>query len=604
MDGSNSGSLLGIRAREAEQNRGSSLRLAWPGPAPEGTVSRRILSALLLVASFLALLGPPGCSRPAKEALPPQPDQPRRGGTLRIANEAPSTLDPVLADDIYEGVIDNQIYEGLVRFDTELRVQPCLAASWVVSADGCTYRFTLRPGVRFHDGRPLNAEAVARSIERALDPERPGPCLAETYLRRLDGAREYQAGKAPAIRGVSAEGDDTVVLRLEEPLSFFLSVLCMNSLGIVPPLAPGELPNDHPIGTGPFRFVRRAADGSVILARNESYWGTPALLDSLDFVAATGASPSDMVARLMRGDVDVISLPAADRALVGEVAGYRILRSPEVSVSFLGINTSRPPLDRLEVRQAIAEAIDRARLIPPEGADREPAIGVIPPVLGGYSPTPKVLPYAPAQAQSLLAAAGYGRSRPLPPIDFYTSTSSAPFEADHLAAQLAEVGITIRTRRVSWPELDSRITRGQAPLFTLTWLADVPDPDSFLYFLFHTGESNNLFSFSDVPVDSLLALGRRLPPGPGRFEVYRQAESRVLSLVPMVPLYHETTAYAWDPAVEGIELNPFGFALTRFDRLWLRPGVASPGHVRGNPPGPSQSGAGQARTDAGEGAGR
>lgn len=525
--------------------------------------------ALLL----LVLFGGASCNRREPPGDSAFAEQPRPGGTLRILHEIPKTLDPVFVDDVYEGAVINQVYEGLVRLDQDLSVIPCMAESWIVSEDGRRYDFQLRPGVRFHDGRPLDADAVVYSFERALRPHEEGQCLAETYLIGIEGARDFREGRTPHLSGLQATGETRVMLRLEEPLSFFLSVLCMDQLKLVPPGAAHEDLEQAPMGTGPFLFVRRRADGGCDLARNPHYWGTPALLDSLSFVGGSMLKADEEVAKLLRHEVDAVAIGSSQRHLVEGAAGFKVRRSPEVSVTFLGLNTSTPPLDRLEVRQAVAMAINRPLLIEKQGGtELEAATGILPPRLAGYQPTPKVLPYDPAAARGLLAAAGYSRAHPLPVIDFYTNVSSTRWLEDELTRQLAEVGIHIRTCYLTWPELDERITDGQAPIFTLTWLADVPDPDSFLYFLFRTGEANNLFAFSDAEVDSLLAVGRRTKPGPDRFAVYRRAESRVLEIAPMIPLYHGGSLYAWEPAVRGVEVNPFGFALTPFCRIWFDSG--------------------------------
>jgi len=324
------------------------------------------------------------------------------------------------------------------------------------------------------------------------------------------------------------------------------------------------------IGTGPFAYRGRSG-GTITLARHASYWGGPALLDSLQFVASTDLAPDDQVAALLEGDVDVISVPSTRRSLLGDAAGYTIVRSVDIGVSFIGLNLDISPLDRLEVRQALAMGLDRPSLVAPEAAgELQLAKGVLPPVLTGYNPEPKVLPCDPQAARARLKDAGYDERHPLPPIDFYTSISSSSWLTDHVRDQLADIGVTVRVHQVTWPELDGRITRGEAPMFTLSWVADVPDPDAFLYFLFRTGEPYNVCRFSDREVDSLLALGRRMVPGPERSAMYRRVEEQVLRLAPMIPLYHAESVYAISPGVEGLELSQFGFALAPFERVWIR----------------------------------
>jgi len=198
-----------------------------------------------------------------------------------------------------------------------------------------------------------------------------------------------------------------------------------------------------------------------------------------------------------------------------------------------------------------------------------PATGILPPRMAGYQPEPKVIAYDPARARDLLARAGYGERNPLPPIPYYTGGEDTSRYERELVRQLAEAGIRLQIHSCGWAELDARIMAGRAPMFELSWLADIPDPDAVFYFLFHTGEPNNLFGFSSARVDSLLEAGRRMTPGPERFAVYRQIESLVIEQVPIVPIFTSTSLYAWNPAVRGVEPNPFGFALTPFSRVWF-----------------------------------
>jgi ABC-type transport system substrate-binding protein len=526
------------------------------------------VSVLLL----LGILFGAGCDRPGRDSAVAAMEHPVPGGTLRILHEMGNNLDPAAVDDAYEATVVAQIYQGLLRLDSDLGVSPCLARTWTVAENGRLYHLILRDGVRFHDGRPLTAECVVQSFERALDPRKEAPCLAETYLLWIEGAREFAAGRTSHVRGLRAAGD-TVEIRLTEPLGYFLSVLCMDQMRVVPPLRPGESPKQHPIGTGPFRFVECRPDGDILLARFEEYWGVKALPDSLHFVVPNaGATPAERVAMLLRGEVHVIPLGASQRRTLEEVAGPRILRSPDFSVSFTGMNRNHPPLDRKEVRQAIAMAIDRGKLISPAAAGMiTPATGILPPRMAGYRPEPKVLPYAPDSARFLLARAGYGLGHPVPPIDYYSTDADTSRYVRELRRQCREIGIELRTHRLTWSAFDARITRGEAPMFGLSWIADIPDPDAILYFLFRSGEPNNLFGFHDATVDSLLEAGRRMRPGAERFELYRKTESVILAGAPMIPTFTGISLYAWDPTVRGVDPNPFGFSLTPFDRTWFAP---------------------------------
>jgi ABC-type transport system substrate-binding protein len=544
---------------------------ADPGPRPGMPTPRAVATLVLLIALLPALLAT-ACGRPGRADAQAAEVRPIPGGTLNILHQMTSNTDPAAVDDAYEATVVNMVYEGLLRLDSDLGVSPCLARTWTVGEDGRLYRLVLRDGVRFQDGRPLDAECVVGSIERALDPRKEAPCLAETYLLGIEGARDFVAGRASHVRGLRAAGD-TVEIRLAEPLGYFLSVLCMDQLKIVPRLAPGESPNRNPVGTGPFRFVERRPNGDILLARFEDHWGGRAFPDSLHFVVPKpNADAAEQVAMLVRAEVHVIPLPASQRRTVEEMAGYRILRSPDFSISFLGLNRNHPPLDRAEVRRAIAMAIDRTKLISPAArGTTNPATGILPPRMAGYRPDPKVLPFDPDSARALLLQAGYRPDRTVPPIDFYSGSADTSLYCRELRRQLADVGIELRTHQLEWSALDARLNRGEAPMFALSWIADIPDPDAILFFLFHSGEPNNLVAYHDAAVDSMLEAGRRMRPGAERFDLYRRTESVILADAPIVPVSTGISLYAWDPSVRGVEPNPFGFSLTPFDHAWFAP---------------------------------
>lgn len=541
---------------------------------------RVVIGPLRPAALLLPALLPAWLAACSSESPPPPSPRPIPGGTLRILNEVPRDLDPVFADDVYEGTIINQVYEGLVRVNGNLGLVPSLARSWVVSEDGLRYRFELRPGVRFHNGDLLDADVVVRSLSRTLCPDRPGDCLAESYLEQIAGAAEFREGKAKEIRGLRALDSGTVEIELNEPLSFFLSVLSMDQTRIVPAKSVRSWTDleERPIGTGPFRFGERLADGTVILERNPDYWGQPAMLDSLIFVCQPAPETGDeTLLLLLKGNVDVASILPQDRDLVERKLGLRLTSTPELALTFLGVNTTLPPLDRLEVRQAIAHCVNRQGFLRSAEQDVLPAQGILPPGMPGYLPEAKVLSFDLAEAARLMRSVGYSPENPTPEVLLSTS-STGPTKTwleTEFAHRLAEIGIPLRVEVLPWPELDRKISERRAPLFTLAWITDVPDPDGFFYPLFYSGDSHNLFDLSDPKVDSLLTRARSLPPGSERFAAYRAVEKRVLETVPMIPLYHERVLYAWNPRVQGVEISPFGFSLIPFAKVWL--GTEEPG---------------------------
>lgn len=266
-----------------------------------------------------------GCSQDAvHEAADPEP-VPRRGGTLRFLCGRVDSLDPVISRGDHETAVLAQIYEGLVSLDGESGLRPCLAESWVITGDGRTCTLILRRDVAFHDGRPLDAQAVVQSLQRAV---RHAP-EAYTHLRLIEGVDEFVHGTRGRISGLEVAGPDTVRVRLTEADSGFLHALAMIQLGITAQPEGISNPNRTLAGTGPFRFVRRTSGGDIHVARNEEYWGARAYLDSLHFTSDAGLSSGEKVSRMLTREAHIMAGNAWEAEMLGDKAGYRLLRSAD-----------------------------------------------------------------------------------------------------------------------------------------------------------------------------------------------------------------------------------------------------------------------------------
>ncbi len=158
-------------------------------------------------------------------------ERPVQGGTLRIVEEEPQSLDPRASSSVYDSLPVNQMFDTLVNVDPSLTVRPGLAETWTISRDGTEYVFKLRDGVRFHDGSELTAADVLFTIRRQLGPE---TSLASSYLKVIDGAEEYTDGRRGDIPGLAILDKRTIRIRLARPYVSFLEVLAIDNLGVVP----------------------------------------------------------------------------------------------------------------------------------------------------------------------------------------------------------------------------------------------------------------------------------------------------------------------------------------------------------------------------------
>jgi ABC-type transport system substrate-binding protein len=517
-----------------------------------------------------------GCRTSHRGAASTSDPAGHRGGTLRVLSEPASVLDPAAIDEVYESVVVRQIYQGLLTFDPGLRILPCLATSWTISPDGTRYTFNLRHGVRFHDGSPLTARDAAFSLERCLTPGRGTQSLAATFLGPIRGARAYNEGHAASVEGIHVVDDQTLMIELERPCPVLLKVLAMDQTVIINRAAfeagGEERLERSPIGTGPFRYVRRQVDGGITLARFDGYWGTPSALDTIVFKPLPTGDKGKEAEALANDEGQLSSLPTGTSAKARDL-GLSVYRCPELSLTFLGLRLDAPPFDIPQVRRAVLLAIRREpiREIDPEGII--PVFGLLPPGMPGREPVDRMPQTDPAEARRLIAEAGYPEGRGLPTITIAISRGGEAVGriAQGIQTDLRAVGLDVRLQEYAWRQLDSLTVNGRLQAFMLSWVADLPDPDAFLYPLFDSHGETNLFGYSSPEVDGLLAEGRVLPPGEKRSAIYAKLQDVIIRDAPLIPLYHSSIAYAWRPEVHDVEIGPSGLSMIDFDRIYVSP---------------------------------
>ncbi len=506
---------------------------------------------------------------------------PRRGGVFRLLEEAPVSLDPADVDSVYEALPIGQIFDGLVALDPGLNIVPALADTWTISRDGLDVMIHIRQGVKFHDGSPLTADDVVYSFRRILAPARARKSIAASYLQIVEGAPAFSGGKSTKLPGIVAVDPSRVEIRLSRPYLSFLSVLAMDDLRIVPRHVlekKGDAAMRRaPVGTGPFRFVSWS-DDALVLSANDEYFAGRAYLDRVMILFPRADERDTGNARFLRGEIDIVKPTSDSLPLLQADPAIEMHRFQDLSVSFLGMNTTIPPLNDARVRQAIGAAIDRRALAEISPGMRSIAQGILPPGLPSYSPSPKAIDYSPERARALLVQAGHPGGRGLSPIPFYTSqvgSSALANSLDRLRNDLAAVGIPLEVHVVNWADLNDKIERHEAPLFQLGWVADLPDPDSFLRTLFEPGGSANYFDFDDAETGRSLERGASETNPLERARIYRGLEQSVLAKAPLVPLFHSVGVIATRRSVHGLKPGPMGFGALALESVWLDRSAAS-----------------------------
>ena len=496
------------------------------------------------------------------------------GAYRRPLGHDPQTLDPARISDIYSLSVSQQIFDGLVHFDQTLTITPALAEFWKASRDGLTWTFTLRKGVRFHHGREVTAEDVVYSLTRLLDPRtRSG---AADLFSNVMGAREFREGRAKTVAGLAAKDRYTVQIVLNEAVGPFVAVLAVGHAKIVPKDVVEQLGEGfgvQPVGTGPFKFERWERGREIALTANPDYFGGPPHLSRLVYRIFAGERWETTYDEFRQGNLEDAPVPSRDYRRVVASGGHIYVKRPMISVRFYGLNTRLKPLDDRRVRQALLYAINREAIIEEVYSGRYfLARGILPPGTQGFNPRLPGYPYDPQRARQLLADAGYPGGRGLPPLQIWSSGKLEALvrELEQIKQYLGAVGIEAQVSyQTDWPTYSKLLDEGKLPVFAYAWYADVPDPDNFLFKLFHSKSPRNFFHYSNPAVDELLVAARNAPDLQRRVELYQRAEQLVLDDAPLIPMMHHTYERLFQPYVRSVEVNGLGDPYVPLRKVWL-----------------------------------
>ena len=479
-------------------------------------------------------------------------------GTLVVGLVAePVNLDPAQVTDLNSNRVGRRIVETLVTFAEEsTQVVPGLAESWVISRDGLTYTFKLRKGIRFHDGAPLNAEAVKFSIERQIFPEHPFNKLGKYPFAN------YFFGNVKALEVMD---DQTIRFILKEPRASFLAVLTAGAASVVSPTAVRKTGADyalHPVGTGPFRYVSWDRGQRVVLERNPDYWRGPVKLERVIYRPIV--EDQARLTELLTGTLDLIVGVPAD--FVGQLEGNAkigVLKQVGAHVWYLGINNQKKPFDDRRVRQALNYAVNKDALVRDvlKGTGAVSRGPVLPGTRGADAAL-KAYPYDPERAKKLLAEAGYpnGFSTTMWVPESGSGMQAPVAMATVMQSNLKAVGVNVTLQTMEWGAYLAKLRSKEQELFALSWMAGTEDPDMVMYPLLHSSQwtpnGPNRSLYKNERFDDLLAQARHVTDQGKRAELYREAQRLLVEDAPWVFVDHEIQIAAFSRRVQGFKLHP------------------------------------------------
>ena len=456
---------------------------------------------------------------------------------------------------------DYLIYEGLVSYNQSLEIAPALASGWEINDDGTVYTFYLQPNAVFHNGRPVIAEDVVYSWERAANPD-TGSDTVMTYLSDIVGVKEMHEGSADSISGLRVIDDHTLQVTIDAPKPYFLYKLIYPTASIVDRenVESGDDWYKTPNGTGPYRLTRWDSMERMIYERFDDYYGDPPAIPMIVFTLYSG----DSFRLYESGDVDMTGVSSYNVERVSDPSdplNPELVSGVSLCTSYVQFDVTKPPFDDLKVRQAFSLAFDHDRYIEVVLNNVGlPAKGIYPPALPGYNPDLKWYDYDPERARQLLAESSYGSAEALPEIVF-TSSGYGSYSTGAVAAlsQMWQqnLGVTITVQNLD-PEvyLDSERVADYGQLTTSGWCADYPDPENFADTLFHTGAEMNKGNYSNPEVDRILEEARVEPDVTRRIELYQQAEQMIVDDAPALFLSHSESYELVKPYVQGYVLSP------------------------------------------------
>jgi peptide/nickel transport system substrate-binding protein len=461
----------------------------------------------------------------------------------------PVSLEPHRATDLVGVEIVAAVCETLVRQRAgSLTPEAALAVTWA-TRDQRVWTFTLREGVRFHDGAAFDADAVVANFE---------------HLRR---ERAFQ-GRAERV------GPHVVEVVLDQPNAALLATLSQPFFAVQSPRRLSGPGSERPVGTGPFR-LESAHPGLVELEAFPEHWGGAPRLRRVQF--RRFADPTALVQALVSGEADVSS--AIGPGQVTELRshdGVSLDSRTGLNLAYLALNNERPPFDDTLVREALARAIDRSRIVAEVlQGHGEPAHTPLPPSILGPDVRTREIVFDLGAAHRLLARSSH-------PDGFSTNltVSRAPRPylpeplrvAERVREDLLAIGVDVRIREApSWSEQIRLTSRGDFEMALLGWQADTLDPNDFLTVLLDSSTigTTNRSRHRNERMDRLLRRARRESAAQARLGLYRQAQDLFQDEMPFVPLYHASTFTARRREVRGLVIGPTG--LMRFEKAWKTP---------------------------------
>ncbi len=510
-------------------------------------------AAFAAIAFSLVLLG---CSHSARH---------EDSNTLNFLIETmPTNLDPRIGTDAFSQHMHDLIFSSLVGRDAQMNFTPDLATSWE-TPDPLTYVFHLRRGVHFHNGAPFTSADAKFTFDSILG----------------GNLKTAKRGSFRMVASVEAPDDFTLVFHLREAYASFLWNLSRPGVGIVPRNSGADLAQ-HPIGTGPFKFVSLTPDDEIVLEKNPDYFGEIPKIERVRFRLVPDATVRAL--ELRKGSADLASPSSLTPDMVVALSHYKgieVTQGPGTSLAYLAFNFDDPILSKREVRQALAYATDRASIVEHLlRAQARPAASLLPPNHWAYDGNVATYDYDPARAEKLLDAAGLPRAKDGVRCHLTLKTStdeSTRLYSEVLQAQWQKVGVALELRPQEYATFYSDITHGSFQIYTQRWVGGNNDPDIY-EFVFSSKkfppDGANRGRYKNPQLDVLLDRSHAETDRENRRAILAEIQKIVATDLPYINLWYPDNICVHRDTVKIDAIAPSG-DYTFLNNLEFRPASAS-----------------------------
>jgi peptide/nickel transport system substrate-binding protein len=479
-----------------------------------------------------------------------------------------TSLDPAFAKSQNNIWAVHHLFDGLVRLDDQLNVQPAIAKRWSISEDGLLYQFILRDDVRFHEDlcvekeRVVTAEDVAFSLRRLIDEEvnSPGSWL---FSDKVKGKEAF-----------TAVNDTVFEMRLESPFIPMLGILTMQYCSIVPKECIAYYGSEfraHPIGTGPFRFKRWEENQALFLIRNDDYYGETK--HNLDGIKTTFI-PDKKIAflELLNGKLDFVNglessfihdlLTQEGELLESKKSQLNFIKAPYLNSEYLGINMTQQsensPLKIKEIRQALNLGLDRKLMLTAlrNNVGKPATAGFVPSGLPSFNEEAvKGYRYLPDSARALIKKAGFSAENPMPEIELFTNKDYLDLTT-FIARQWQEIGVKVKIEVLESSILRDGMRKSSIPFFRASWIADYPDAESFLCMFYSKYPAPpNYTRYSNPEFDKLYEEAIKTDDIEKRYQLYQKMDNMLVEEAPVIFLFYDETALFSLKNISGLSDN-------------------------------------------------